>query len=358
MTDAASTKIAFLIQGHSAPSTRVRILNLLPYFHAAGFATVVEVYPNSLGGWWRVAPKLRGAEILMIQKRLPSLLEALILRWRFKRMVFDFDDSVWLRNREGDAKPSNKLQRRFAHFMKRVDLAICGNPILEKRVRATCAATRTMVIPSSVPAPDADAGKGKSRGEGGTETSCDEDVAATDLPLRVGWVGTAINLPYLVAIERALIEARTRVPFELVVICNAPPKFEKFAHLRFVEWSEQTEYAEIAGFDVGIMPLADNEHSRGKCAYKALQYMRCGVPVIASDVGINREWIAGNGAGIVVNESGWRDALVSVLSDAAVREQMGACGVAAIRGGFRIEDVARQYVEAFKNLLGEPTTRS
>ena len=333
MSHAAPTKIAFLIQGLRAPSTRVRILNLLPYFHAAGFETLVEVYPNSLGGWRRVAPRLRGAEILVIQKRLPSLLEALILRWRFKRLVFDFDDSVWLRNREGDARPSNKLQRRFAHFMKRVDLAVCGNPILEARVQVTCAATRTMIIPSSVPAPDA------------------EVPRRANSPLRVGWVGTAINLPYLVAIEEALIGAHARVPFELVVICNAPPKFEKFAHFRFVEWAEQTEYAEIARFDVGIMPLADNEHSRGKCAYKALQYMRCGVPVIASDVGINREWIAGSGAGLVVKSDGWRDALVSMLSDADARERIGAAGVAAIRGGFRVEDAARQYVEVFQKLL-------
>lgn len=326
-------KITFLIQGHTAPSTRVRILNLLPFFHAANFQTAVEVYPNSVREWMRVAPRLRGADILVVQKRLPSLLEAVILRWRFARLVFDFDDSVWLRNREGDAKPSNKLQRRFANFMKRVDLAICGNPILENRVRATCRATRTMIIPSSVPAPETDAPK------------------RTNSPLRVGWVGTAINLPYLIAIEQALIAAHASVPFELVVICNAPPVFEKFAHFRFVPWSEQTEYAEIAGFDVGIMPLADNEHSRGKCAYKALQYMRCGVPVVASDVGINREWIAGSGAGIVVKDDGWRDALVSVLTDGAARERLGAAGVAAIRGGFRIEDAARQYVEAFASLL-------
>ena len=61
MPQAASTKIAFLIQGLTAPSTRVRILNLLPYFHEAGFETAVEVYPNSLGEWRRVA---RGCEAL------------------------------------------------------------------------------------------------------------------------------------------------------------------------------------------------------------------------------------------------------------------------------------------------------
>jgi glycosyltransferase involved in cell wall biosynthesis len=329
-----ATKIAFLIQGHTAPSTRVRILNLLPYFHAAGFETAVEVYPNSLGGWRQVAPQLRGAEILVVQKRLPSVLEAVMLRWRMKRLVFDFDDSVWLRNREGDARPSNKLQRRFASLMKRADLAICGNPILEARVRATCATTRTVVIPSAVPEPLAAV------------------PVRANSPLRVGWVGTAINLPYLTAIESALAEVQARVPFELVVICNKPPAFRDFPHVRFVPWSQESEYAEIAQFDAGIMPLADNEHSRGKCAYKALQYMSCGVPVVASDVGVNREWIAGAGAGLVVKEDGWRDALVTVLSDAAGRARFGDAGIASIRGGFRQEDVAARYVAAFRGLLG------
>ena len=334
MTHAASAKIAFLIQGHDAPSTRVRILNLLPHFHDAGFSTAVEVYPNSLRGWLDVWPRVRDAELLVIQKRLPSLMEAKFLRWRMKRLVFDFDDSVWLRNRQGDAKPSGKLTRRFAHFMRRVDLAICGNSILEKRVHAECAETRTLVVPSGVPAPDA------------------ELLPQENSPLRVGWVGTAINLPYLVAIERQLAAAHARVPFELVVICSEPPKFAEFGAVRFVKWSEQTEYVEIARFDAGIMPLADNEHSRGKCAYKALQYMRCAVPVIASDVGVNREWIEQRGAGIVVKEDGWCAALVSVLSDSEKRAQLGAGGVAVIRGGFRIEDVARQCVEAFTSLLG------
>jgi glycosyltransferase involved in cell wall biosynthesis len=280
-----------------------------------------------------VWPRVRDAEILVIQKRLPSLLEAKFLRWRMKRIVFDFDDSVWLRNRQGDAKPSNKLKRRFAHFMRRVDLAICGNSILEDRVRAACAETRTLIVPSAVPAPDA------------------ERPRRENSPLRVGWVGTAINLPYLVAIERQLIAAHSRVPFELVVICSEPPKFAEFGAVRFVKWSEQTEYDEIAKFDAGIMPLADNEHSRGKCAYKALQYMRCGVPVIASDVGVNREWIEQRSAGLVVKEDGWCAALVSVLSHAEKRSQFGDAGVAAIRNGFRIEDVARQCVEAFTSLL-------
>lgn len=329
----ADPRIAFLIQGHDAPSTRIRILNLLPHFQAANFQTHVEVYPNSITEWRRVLPGIRGADILVIQKRLPSLIESLFLKRLAKRVVFDFDDSVWLRNRQGDARPSRKLQRRFKHFLKRVDLAICGNPILENYLRQQCPLAASVVIPSSVPAPEPPRERN------------------ANSPLRVGWVGTEINLPYLVAIEPALIAAHARTPFELTVICSAPPRFERFPYVRFVPWSERTEYEHIRQFDAGIMPLADNEHSRGKCAYKALQYMSGGVPVIASDVGINREWIEKPGAGVVVAPDGWMDALVTVLSSEVARAQMGARGIEAICNGFRHEDAATQYLRAFRRLL-------
>jgi glycosyltransferase involved in cell wall biosynthesis len=328
----AAPRIAFLIQGLDAPSTRIRVLNLLPHFQAANFQTHVEVYPNSIRDWRRAIPGIRGADILVIQKRLPSLLESLFVKRLARRVAFDFDDSVWLRNRQGDARPSRKLQRRFKHFLRQVDLAVCGNPILEDYLHRQCPLAESVVIPSSVPAP---------------EPPVERTAGA---PLRVGWVGTEINLPYLVAIEPALIAAHARVPFELTVICSAPPRFARFPHVRFVPWSERTEYEHIRQFDAGLMPLADNEHSRGKCAYKALQYMSGGVPVIASDVGINREWIEKPGAGVVVSPDGWTDALVKVLSSDALRAQMGCRGIEAIRNGFRQEDVAMQYVRAFRRL--------
>jgi glycosyltransferase involved in cell wall biosynthesis len=327
-------RIAFLIQGLDAPSTRIRISNLLPFFREAGIETIREVYPNRMRGWFRVARAIAGAEVLVVQKRLPSRIESLLLTRLARRVVFDFDDSVWLRNREGDARRSRKLMGRFRHFLRRVDLAICGNPILQEFLRQQCPATASVVIPSSVPVPEP------------------RILRKPESPLRIGWVGTAINLPYLVAIEPALTAAHARVPFELVVLSSEAPRFESFPHWRFIPWSEQTEYCEIQQFDVGIMPLADNEHSRGKCAYKALQYMRCGVPVIGSDVGINREWIENVGAGLVVRPDGWADALVRLLSDAPMRERMGAAGLRAIESRFTQVCVAAQYIAAFKQLDG------
>ena len=322
-----------MIQGHTAPSTRIRILNLLPLLRGAQFETSVAVYPNSFREWMGIIPEISGADILVVQKRLPSFIESLLLKRLAKRIAFDFDDSVWLRNRQGDARPSRKLQGRFANFLKRIDLAICGNPILQNYLRQHCPETTSVVIPSGVPSPRPGSAQ------------------RVNSPLQIGWVGTAINLPYLVAIESALIETHARIPFELVVLCDQPPGFATFSHVRFIPWSEATEYEHVGRFDIGIMPLADNDHSRGKCAYKALQYMTCGVPVIASDVGINREWIEKPGAGLAVKNEGWAEALIALLSDGPMRERMGACGIRAIAGVFTQASVAMQYVRAFRMLL-------
>ena len=226
---ATAAKIAFLIQGLDAPSTRVRILNLLPHFHDAGFSTAVEVYP--------------------------SLMEAKFLRWRFKRRVFDFDDSVWLRNRQGDAKPSNKLQRHFGHFMKRLDLAICGNPILEVRVRATCPATRMMIIPSSVPAPDAESPK------------------RANLPLRVGWVGTAINLQDLVAyttVVRAILnlhETVTRL-WRAVPVASFGQMEPSMASHQEIAWQAGAGVHGREQADVRMNPAATKLYCPGSTDYR------------------------------------------------------------------------------------------
>lgn len=58
------------------------------------------------------------------------------------------------------------------------------------------------------------------------------------------------------------------------------------------EWSAEKEAEIIHSFDVGIMPLLDTDFNKGKCGFKLIQYMACGIPTISTpliaNVKINR----------------------------------------------------------------------
>ena len=91
-------------------------------------------------------------------------------------------------------------------------------------------------------------------------------------------------------------------------------------------WSEDAERRFLTEVDIGLMPLPDNAWTRGKCAYKALQYMAAGIPVVADDVGVSAEVIGHDHGGLIVPAGGdWAEPLRILASDAAMRTRAGPC---------------------------------
>jgi glycosyltransferase involved in cell wall biosynthesis len=142
--------------------------------------------------------------------------------------------------------------------------------------------------------------------------------------LRVGWVGLGKNLRNLDAVAGALAARADRI--EVVVISN-----ERYAHegleVTHVPWSKDTQEAEIASLDAGIMPLAeDTPFTRGKCGYKLLQYMAAGVPCIASPVGMNRVLIHDGENGFLASSPEAWIAAIDALGSVERRAELGARG--------------------------------
>lgn len=102
---------------------------------------------------------------------------------------------------------------------------------------------------------------------------------------------------------------------------------DRFDGLDLVEWTEASEIAEVHAMDIGIMPLVDRPFERGKSGYKLIQYMACGLPVVASPVGVNNEIVRDGENGLLAASGGeWREALVRLLTDEALRQRMGIRG--------------------------------
>jgi hypothetical protein len=105
-----------------------------------------------------------------------------------------------------------------------------------------------------------------------------------------------------------------------------------------VPWSEAEEVAAISACDIGIMPLADGVFERGKCGYKLIQYMACGLPVVASAVGANREIVRHGIDGFLAEtEEEWRDALRTLAADPALRARMGAAGRRRVEEAYSLQ---------------------
>lgn len=138
----------------------------------------------------------------------------------------------------------------------------------------------------------------------------------------VGWSGSTTTLPYLEPLGPALRELRRRIDFELHVMGGqlSMPGVDVVC----APWRRETEIAGLRAFDVGLMPLLDDEWSRGKCGLKALQYMALGIPPVVSPVGVNTRIVSDGINGFhAQSDAEWVDRIERLLRDAELRMRLG-----------------------------------
>lgn len=144
------------------------------------------------------------------------------------------------------------------------------------------------------------------------------DYQVSDPP-RLGWIGSPDNETYLQVAAPALREVHRRTGARLTIISTTRPSLgdlESFVDR--VRWSEATQHARLAEFDLGIAPLADDPHARGKCGYKLLQYAAVGTPAVGSPIGVNREILSRLGMPAAGDGGEWVDAILDLLNQSAV----------------------------------------
>ena len=106
-------------------------------------------------------------------------------------------------------------------------------------------------------------------------------------------------------------------------------------------WSEQTEVESIKKLDIGVMPLRDGPFERGKCGYKLIQYMACGLPVVASPVGVNTTLVEHGVNGFLATSLGeWESALRTLATDPALRHRMGQAGRVKVERDYSLQVAA------------------
>ena len=220
--------------------------------------------------------------------------------------------------------------------MKRAALVIAGNQYLADYARKS-GARKVNVLPTAIDL---------NRYSQDWERS-NEDAASM---VKVVWIGqhyTAKFLrPFAPLFEKIAAEGKAR--FSAIGIDANKAELP----MASVQWSEETEASAIAEHDIGIMPLEDSPFERGKCGYKLIQYMACGLPVVASPVGVNRQ-IVEHGVNGYLAESleDWETAIKTLSADPELRKMFGVAGRRKVERNYCIQVTGPVLVELLESVV-------
>ncbi len=318
--------LGLALYGPQAASHRVRVSQYVPGLAKLG----IELHPQSLLNDTYVQRRFDGGSVplvsvllsfrsrlqllkrkhhfdaVIVQYELFPLLPSWIERACLSRpYIYDLDDAWFLRYRWGRLKRLRPiLGKKIDELIKGATAVTAGSRFLSHYTASLN--SNTYLLPSVV----------------------DTTVyfPSTDLhqsrPFTVGWVGspsTAIYLNQLV-LPLAALAAEGFVRF--VVVGGKAPRIPGIEVME-VPWQADKEVELIQGFDVGVMPLLDDEWAKGKCAFKLIQYMACGLPVLASRVGANIDVVSKECGFLVESRTEWTAALRVLRDQPELRLMMG-----------------------------------
>jgi glycosyltransferase involved in cell wall biosynthesis len=286
--------------------------------------------------------KVSDFDLVVIQREAFPFFAPLMERWvmlRHPRVVFSFDDAIYAGH--GEVAELNhpilyrlKYSRGIEHVIRKSCHIIAGNRILAEYARRLNPGVS--VIPTAV--------------------DCSRYVfrpTSEHLPITIGWVGSRSTAPYLRAIEPALrkvAEARPgKVRFRFYGFPQYRPDLPDCESLPF---RLETELDDLHSLDIGLMPLQDTEWCRGKCAFKAIQYMASGVATVASPVGITPDVIQHKMNGLLAGfAEEWVDVLKLLVDQVDIRERLTQAARRTIEASYALHIWGPKFASLFQTLL-------
>ena len=165
----------------------------------------------------------------------------------------------------------------------------------------------------------------------------------------LGWIGSPSTFKYVEAILPVITALFSKFDIEFHVI-GAKNELPFHPNVKYFDWSEQTEVELIANFDIGIMPLDNSPWELGKCSYKLIQYMGCGVAVVASPIGMNTEVVTEGENGFLADtHQEWIDKLSILIENENLRHTMGHNGRQRVTAHYCVQNSFSTLISVLKN---------
>jgi glycosyltransferase involved in cell wall biosynthesis len=296
--------VAITVGTPEAGSTRFRLMQFQSQFESTGVD--LHIIPKAQLNLQSL-DLLRDADIVINQKCLIGGSMARKIVQASRRLVFDFDDAIYTRpGKPYDWFTQWRVQRRFRFWLRSAHLTIAANQQLANAAEGI--ATRVEILPMSV---DTDRWKPSPR--------------ESDEQFRIGWLGAPNNLPFLESLDPVLSELTRRFPqLRLAVLSGRRPNLS--CPFEYTPFSPEAEMAFVQRLDMGLLPLSDDAHSRGKSPIKAIQYLACGVPVVGNVIGAAGEICRADNSLHVHEQEEWLSAITALMGDRQRCRALGQAG--------------------------------
>ncbi len=353
-------KVLFLVPYPSqGASNRYRVEQYLPFLNDAGIKFLVRpfwckagyevLYKNGyffrklyyfiLGTIFRffdIMRALRYDAIFIHREAYPifgAFVEKALVSLK-KPLIFDFDDAIFLPAKSSSNNFIERLKRpgKISRIIAMSSYVIAGNSYLAdyalKFNKSVC------VIPTAI---DLDRYLQK------------ENYAAGEVV--IGWTGSATTLDFLNRLESVFRKLSSRFKNIKIKVIGGDFHINGLPNIISQPWSLDSEIECLKTFDIGIMPMPDNDWTRGKCGFKAILYMGMAIPCVCSPVGVNKEIVQDGVNGFLADsDEEWFNKLSILIEDSGLRRKMGCLGRKTIEERYSVRVNAPKFLDVIKKV--------
>lgn len=248
------------------------------------------------------------------------------------KYIVDYDDAIF---HNYDLNPNKiirfLLKNKIGNVMKYSNHVLAGNNYLAAKAKAS-GAKKITIHPTVIDV-----------------ELYNNAIKIKSDKLIIGWIGSPTTYKYVEKMIPIFNGLAQKYDFELQIIgAKNEPSTEGF--IKYIPWKEELEVALISGFDIGIMPLENTPWELGKCSYKIIQYMGCGIPVVASEVGMNKEVILnGENGFLVTTEKEWMDSISQLIEDENLRFNLGQNGKKLVANNYSTQVNYKKLITILKH---------
>lgn len=266
----------------------------------------------------------------------PPVFEWVLAKLLRKKIIYDFDDAIWLTDRVNESAffKAIKCRGKVKQICRWSYKVSCGNRYLANY--AVQFNDQVMINPTTIDCENmhnpALFKKKKKTGD-----------------IVIGWTGSHSTLKYLLLLEPVLQQLENQFDqVSFLVIADEAPSLQ-LQRLTSMQWNPQTEIEDLLKIDIGIMPLPDDEWAKGKCGFKALQYMALEIPAVVSSVGVNTTIISDGMEGFLCRtHEEWSSAMEKLINSPQLRMELGKRGRKKVMEHYSVSSNASNFLSLFE----------